>query len=700
VLDSDKPEMELLRDSRELFEDAYDYFDAHGWFDNQIRDTAHYHGNQWTDDDRSYLESQGRPVLTFNLLHVKVQHLIGAIEDNMQVPMVAPVGVEDRSLADILNAIKATIYEESGVERTDAQVFEDGSVCGIGNSYIDAVPDPEDPSRVKIYYSRLDPLDVLWDPCARERDRGDARYVFITRWLTIPEFKADYPEHAKYAEELLKQGYVDHPTDGGNADPINPDLYRPSRLNMYYDKARKMIRVVRCEYKVPKKRHVLVSQDTGKSREVEPDVAAAVRSVTDGQLDEQVVWRDEIRWLEFCGGRVLYNDTIPVPIGGFTVTAFICHQDEYGNPYGKVRQLISPQQEVNKRFSQTLHLLTTQAAPGLYAETNAIVDENQAKTSQREAGGITWLQPGGISKIQVREVPKLPESMALHEAALRIIDGISGIWVDQLTAPRGIPEAAATAQLKHRQSLMAMRPVIRGFEQFQQTVLKKFLKLIVEGLGDAQLADALGNPERYKVVDGAVVDSHAPQGSQPVKLDSLRDLKCNIELRPAETYNSSKALAVATLSGLLQSQIPVDPGVLFDELPLSPEQRDALKAYAANQAQSGAKQAEQQASEMQAQLDRQFKLELAGKLLDATKLDEVKRHNIVGELLEYFKVGATRELSDKQLKADDLEQTRSAGLELTKTMMQAKMRSNGRAPAGVPPVPGNRNAGKNGTGVQ
>lgn len=508
MLDPTRDDADLLKDGRKLFETAFDHYENNGWFGEHDRDWSFYNNDQWTDADRSALAEMGRPVLTFNVSRVKIEHLMGAMEDSAMEPSIQSNGIVNQPTADLLNTIKATILENLDADRVHAEVMEASGVGGIGNSAIDAIPDPINPAYIKIIYKFVKASEVLWDPSSVEKDRGDARYVFWSRWLTKAEFKAEYPKFKDKADELLKGQYVG-PLESNDIveprDPVDPDKYRPARSNLYYDRRLERIRIIRCEYRVPKVSKVLIDSASGVAREMSAEMADNMMQLSP-QLAFSSVWRDEVYWLEFCGGTVLFNALSPIPVDAFSLTAMVSNQDDDGLPFGKMRLLISPQQEVNKRFSQTLHLFNSQGAPGLFSEIDALVDEEQAKRSQREPAGITMLTKGGLQKIQVRQGAVMPDAMHIHEAAMRLIDLISGVWSDDITEPRGIPEAAATAQLKYRKSLMSMRPFQRSFDQFQKAAVTKIMALVLNAYSDMQIADILADEERYQVEGGVVLD--------------------------------------------------------------------------------------------------------------------------------------------------------------------------------------------------
>jgi hypothetical protein len=91
-------------------------------------------------------------------------------------------------------------------------------------------------------------------------------------------------------------------------------------------------------------------------------------------------------------------------------------------------------------------------------------------------------------KIQQRQLPAFPEALArLTEMGLSMIDLISNVHVDDLMEPRGIPEAAATTQLKHRRGMLTMKPIFSRFHAMKRQVATKLIETIVGSFPKEQI---------------------------------------------------------------------------------------------------------------------------------------------------------------------------------------------------------------------
>src|SRR3972149_2316604 len=89
-----------LQDARLCFEKAIDHYDA--WFRLVQKDLDFVHNRQWGDADAQYLMAQSRPVLTFNIIHAKLNHMTGTLIDNLKVPKIVPSNLQHAARAEVL----------------------------------------------------------------------------------------------------------------------------------------------------------------------------------------------------------------------------------------------------------------------------------------------------------------------------------------------------------------------------------------------------------------------------------------------------------------------------------------------------------------------------------------------------------------------------------------------------------------------
>jgi len=158
-----------------------------------IRDYEYIIGNQIDADVITKLESQGRPVMVFNLLQPVVLYMAGNLASNKRVFRAVPKRRGDERLAEVRTVLvndyamaNCNGYEEIVKAAVDAMI------CKVGwtNNYMDYSEDPEGKWKTEVF----DPFMIMWDPDAKKNDQSDWRYYAVSGWYGAEEIIAMIPD--------------------------------------------------------------------------------------------------------------------------------------------------------------------------------------------------------------------------------------------------------------------------------------------------------------------------------------------------------------------------------------------------------------------------------------------------------------------------------------------------------------------------
>jgi len=312
------------------------------------RDRDYYDGKQWTEEEAAELRKRGQPVIALNVIRARVNYHLGVEKKQRRDPKAFGRGPQDQQAAEV--ATEALRY---AIERTDyhterSRVWENIKVEGSGAlecSMVDRADGNKDVKWKQIPWDRF-----FFDPHSARGDFTDARYLGQVKWMDEEEVLTEYPDGGVALDAALTSA-----TDGG-LGLGNTYEDRP-RWQMWADPKRKRVRVVQVWY----------------------------------------LERGEWMWAEFCKGGILAAGPSPyVDDDGKTLCGIIaesCYIDRDNNRYGEVRDLVDPQDEVNKRRSKALHAVNTNL---VITEAGAIPDGDIEK-ARREANrpdGLIVVQPG------------------------------------------------------------------------------------------------------------------------------------------------------------------------------------------------------------------------------------------------------------------------------------------------------------------
>ena len=210
---------------------------------------------QWRADDRLKLDSEQRPVLSFNALHPVVNFLSGYQADRWQDPRAFPRGSEDEQLGrDATAFLKYGMDVARGVYKFHTQ-FRKGAIGGLAVMEVGhTFENTDDIIEGEAALTVLPQNAWYCDPGAREYDRNDAWWQGKLLWIGVEEAKQRWPgKQYSYSFAGL--------WDATGADPRTTGV--PEQLlTEYYARDAEQIRLLQHWYRVPKKVVLVVDTPT------------------------------------------------------------------------------------------------------------------------------------------------------------------------------------------------------------------------------------------------------------------------------------------------------------------------------------------------------------------------------------------------------------------------------------------------------
>lgn len=324
------------------------------------KEAAYYDGKQLSADLVAQYADRGLPPLIRNLIGPTVDLVLGMEAKNKRdwVIMAEDDPDFDRSLA--LNAKMKQTERATKADKATSDAFASQVKVGLGWVEVSYESNPwAQPFRV----CAVDWREIYWDWRARQDDLSDARYLIRHRWLDLDVVKLYFPGKA----EILTRSLGDWATwDMGKFDSITPDELEAfeeySRTTLeaaeWLHTERDRVRLSEVWYRnfvrgsvmrLPGNRAVRYDAKN-------PRHQLAVRSgvVT---LDQTVFPVVRLSW--WAGPHRLADIPSPYPHDSFPYVPFWGFRESgTGVPYGLVRRMMSPQDEVNSRLSRMYWLLS------------------------------------------------------------------------------------------------------------------------------------------------------------------------------------------------------------------------------------------------------------------------------------------------------------------------------------------------------
>jgi hypothetical protein len=428
--------------------------------------TDYWKGDQWDSEDRRALETDGRPALTLNHVAPMLDLLSGYARQNRMDWKWSPVESSDNGTADLFNALSKHVAKRTNMETEEIDVFDEGI---RSRSFFEVVPDFTRNPLGEVRISHFPSKNVRLLPHLK-KDLSDCDGLFKIKDVSLAEAKATYPDLAKDFESLFAAGdmppgsaltdvapetkIVESPDKYGATvatEMVDPALYRDTVVDI----GRKSIRLLEFERKEYRAAHFVLL--TAEASAVEVDATTAAKAETLDPLVTTVDTRATRIRVTFSAGPFVIKDGFPFrPFKDeFSLVPFYAKKDE-DEFWGKVRDVIDPQNEINKRHSQIMDILNKMCAYGYLYDEDTFETKDDARKFDASAS-----TPGFRLRVKSTKNPplkmegaKLPsEILTMEQASIQLFHTISNVNTQALgqAAPS---ESGVSKQIQMRQAMV------------------------------------------------------------------------------------------------------------------------------------------------------------------------------------------------------------------------------------------------------
>jgi len=450
-------------------------------------------GQQWEAADRSYLESLGKPVLEINLILSTVNALLGE-QSSQRVDIVyKPKKKAANETAEALTAVAMSIQDDNRFDWVESQVFADGVIQDRG--FYDIRIDFEKDITGEVRITAEDPINIMLDPDAKEYNPATWNEVIKTKWMTLDEVEEQYgPDKRKRVESFVNTSN----TFGSDSVLLEEETFGQSQQWFgewqQHDDSRdiRKVRIIERQYKRLGTQRVWIDNETGDISEI-PEMVTDLRAAEiaeEQNLSVSTRRKRRIRWCVSCDGVAILDEWSIYR--SFTIVPYFPYWRR-GKPFGVVRNLLSPQEQLNKIESQELHIVNTTSNSGYTLEAGTLVNMTEEDLEARGAEtGLVLVHARGSNppqKIKPNPVPSGIDRMSAKSAAA--IREISGVREEMLGATN--PEISGVAMREGRKGgLVQMQVPFDNLARSRHLVAQKMLELVQDFYTETRV---------FKVVD-------------------------------------------------------------------------------------------------------------------------------------------------------------------------------------------------------
>lgn len=478
---------------------------------------AFYRGNQWDPADVATLDDEGRPALTINTILPTVNAVLGEQRTRRADINFKPKGSGTQEVADVLNKLYLQIADNNKMDWLESTVFADGLIQDRG--YFDVRIDFTDHIQGEVRISTKDPLDILIDPDAKEYDPKTWNEIFETKWMSLDELEEQYgaekADRLRVAAEYgntMGQDSVEYEETRYGDTYTGVEYNQGSTTNPEENRQMRAVRVIERQYYQLKECMYYVDRVTGDMREVPGNWGKRKRErfADDYGLDILTRQDRKVRWTVTADKVVLFDDWSPYK--RFTIVPYFPYWRR-GRPFGMVRNLISPQEQLNKISSQELHIVNTTANSGWIVETGSLngMTADDLEEHGAETGLVLEYNRGSSppAKIPPNQIPTGLDRIS-QKAAINI-KTISGISDAMLGTDSPEVSGVAIRAKQNRGATMIQVP-LDNLVKTRQYLAEYILELVQAYYTEERLIQITNEDDPMKRSEPVILNGLTPEG--------------------------------------------------------------------------------------------------------------------------------------------------------------------------------------------
>lgn len=528
------------------------------WRREADRAADYYDGNQLSPETVEKLKDRGQPPLITNIIKPTIDTVLGMEAKTRTDWRVRPEDDEecDDDLAEGLSVKLKHAETESRADRAVSDAYSAQIKAGLGWVEVAREHDPfKCPYRVRYVHRR----EIFWDWRAEQPDLSDARYLIRRRWLELEHAIALMPQYAT----LFRM------TTGGWAG-FDPLLEQDSRLVQSWEIERDtriaatdwrdIQRMRICLYEIWYRKWVrgyTMTLPNGTVMEADFNNPRHNEAIVAGIAKVKQATFQKVRLAWYTGPHFLYDVPSPYKHNQFPYVPFFGHREDLTNvPYGLIRSMVSPQDEVNARKSKMLWSLNSRR---VVADSDAVTDHGKAAAevarpdayvilnANRKPQSAFRVDPGGELAAQQFQV--------MQEAKQEIAEA-SGIHKSMQGQQSGAKSGVAINSLIE-QGVNTLAEINDNYAFARRLVGEMLFELVKQNLMQGPSKVTIGEGQQKKIItfNQPAMD---PETGRPVMLNDVAKVKAKVvldDVPSTPTYRQEQLRMMTEVTKALPPQL-------------------------------------------------------------------------------------------------------------------------------------------------
>ncbi|WP_104019116.1 hypothetical protein [Roseovarius nitratireducens] len=476
-------------------------------------DEDFYDGDQWREEDKAVLESRGQAPLVYNVISTTVNWMLGTEKRGRTDYKILPRQEEGGKAAERKSQLLKYLSDVNLSDFHVSRSFKDCVVSGLG--WIESGVQEDDEGEA--IYDRFETWrNILFDSMATESDLSDGRYIFRTKWTDVDTAKSMFRGREDVIEKSASTSFdLMRSLDGAGDEQMDAAEEEWSQTSIYgaADGAvseRARVRLIEAWFRVPvEDRYMRGGQFTGEI--FDPRSRGHMADVERGRATIVNKVRMRMHVAIMAEDGLLYLSKSPYRHNHFPFTPIWCYRKGRNNlPYGVVRSMRGPQEDINKRASKALHILSSNR---VIMDRGAVTDMDAFQEELARPDGVLVKEPNHHLEIAVdRELA--PAHLDLMSRSIEMIQQLSGITDENLGRTTNATSGKAIIA-RQDQGALATASIFDNLRLARQIHGSKMLSLMEQFMTEEKrfrITNMRGNAEFLKVNEP---DPNAPDQLLP-----------------------------------------------------------------------------------------------------------------------------------------------------------------------------------------
>ena len=531
------------------------------WRANADKEADYADGNQLDSELLQKQRQLGIPPAKENIIGPAIRAVCGYEAKTRTDWRVTPDGdPQGQDVADALNYRLNQAERHSRADRALSDGFRHAATVGIGWVEVTRAS-----NALKFPYAcrAVHRNEIWWDMQSTEPDLSDARWLFRRRWVDRQRAARMFPEHktiimhsadkwiADLAGEMLEGGQ-----STGLAQAIDAERAWTVQEDNWYNDENQQVCLTELWYRRWDEVTILRARN-GRAVEYDPSNSAHVAVVRSnrGVLERQIL--PKMRRAYFMGPHILHDGPTPHPHDHFPyVPIWGAREDMTGIPYGLVRDMMFPQDNLNASISK----LRWGIASARIERTKGAVampDDVFRRMAARSDADIIldaehMARPGARFEVK-RDFQLNSQQFQLMDDSRRAMERVSGVS-SAFMGQKGTASSGIQEQTQLEQSQVSIADLMDNFKEARRLVGEILMALIIEDMGREEQTiviegDTL-NPPRSVVLNKPEID---PQTGIQYLSNDISRTRLMVALEDVPSSSSFRAQQLSALSESVKS---------------------------------------------------------------------------------------------------------------------------------------------------